>query len=325
MRLGFAVKVLGQPGLKERDRRRWQNSPHLSVSLAYLRDIFEYLRSQHIAMYRIASDLAPYLTHPAFPQFHRQVEECAHELRLIGELATQIGLRLSVHPSQHVVLNAPQEHLTARSVQELNAQAAILDHMAPGPEAVVVVHVGGVYGQPLLARERFVRRFMSLPEATRRRLVLEHDDSRFAVDDVLWIHRRTGIPLVFDHLHHHNHNPSGLPVREALAACLATWPAAIRPKVHFSSPRTEMRVGQQRDPKTDKLVQVLLPPVWSRHSDYIHPFEFIGFLRKAHGLRPFDVMLEARAKDLALLRLREDLRRHAPEWMGGDHDPTLKL
>ena len=44
MRLGFAVKIVGQPGLKSNDTRRWQNNPHLSVSLAYLRDILVYLQ-----------------------------------------------------------------------------------------------------------------------------------------------------------------------------------------------------------------------------------------------------------------------------------------
>ena len=44
MRLGLSVKVLGKPGLKSHDTRRWQNDPHLSVSLAYLRDIMHYLR-----------------------------------------------------------------------------------------------------------------------------------------------------------------------------------------------------------------------------------------------------------------------------------------
>ena len=52
---------------------------------------------------------------------------------------------------------------------------------------------------------------------------------------------------------------------------------------------------------------------WNYHSDYVNPFEFIDFLRLAEGLRPFDVMLEVRAKDLALRQLREDLARFAPE------------
>ena len=51
MRLGFAVKALGQPGLKSNDTRRWQQSPHLRVSLGYLCDIFAYLRKHQIHMY----------------------------------------------------------------------------------------------------------------------------------------------------------------------------------------------------------------------------------------------------------------------------------
>ena len=63
IRLGFPVKVIGEP-LRSHDSRRWQNEPHLSVSLAYLRDIFEYLHRKQIRVYRLAGQLAPYLTHP---------------------------------------------------------------------------------------------------------------------------------------------------------------------------------------------------------------------------------------------------------------------
>ena len=31
MRLGFPVKVMGRPGLKSNDTRRWQQRPHLKV------------------------------------------------------------------------------------------------------------------------------------------------------------------------------------------------------------------------------------------------------------------------------------------------------
>ena len=317
MRLGFPVKVLGQAGLKEHDSRRWQNGPHLSVSLAYLRDIFEYLRRERIGMYRISSDLAPYLTHPELTQFHGQIEECAAELAAVGDLAREIGLRLSFHPSQYVVLNTPDEALVVRSALDVTTQAELLERMGLDDEAVVVLHVGGVYEGRERARERFVVAFERLPEPARRRLALENDDTRFGVADTLWIHQRTGVRLIFDNLHHHNFNPDGQPLREALAACLATWPAGVRPKVHFSSPRTEMRIAEQQDPETGRRVQRLQAPVWTRHSDYIHPFEFIAFLRETADLPPFDIMLEAKAKDLALLRLREDLQRYAPDLAGG--------
>lgn len=63
---------------------------------------------------------------------------------------------------------------------------------------------------------------------------------------------------------------------------------------------------------TSRLKTVLLPPVWTGHADYVNPFEFATFMRTAQGLE-FDVMLEAKTKDLALQRLRSDLRRYAPD------------
>jgi UV DNA damage endonuclease len=308
MKLGFAVKVLGQPNLKSHDTRRWQNEPHLSVSLAYLRDIFVYLRRRGIQMYRLSSDLAPYVTHPDMPHFHRQIEECTIELAAVGEMAREAGLRLSFHPGIYVVLNAPDEAIAVRSAQHLIAQARMLDAMGLGPEAVVVVHVGGVYEDKGAAMERFIARYGRLPEAARRRLALENDDSSYSIFDIYRIHRATGIPLVFDHLHFLNHNPEGLSASESLTLALSTWPPDVTPKIHFSSPRTEMRIIQQPDRG-----QVLRPPLWTQHADFVNPFEFIAFLRATGNGRDFDVMLEVKGKDLALLRLRQDLERLAPD------------
>ena len=55
------------------------------------------------------------------------------------------------------------------------------------------------------------------------------------------------------------------------------------------------------------------PPIWSGHADYLNPFEFITLMRAAAGLPAFDVMLECKQKDRALIRLREDLQRYAPD------------
>lgn len=309
MRLGFVVKSLAQPELRSHDSRRWQNSPHLSVSLAYLRDMFTYLIDARIGMYRISSELAPYATHPDLPQFHHQVEDCAAELALLGQIARTASLRLSFHPAQHVVLNSTDPDLVARSQADLVTQATILDRMELGPEAVVVTHLGGIYGDRSAARQRFADNFLALPEVARRRVVLENDDTRFSVTDTLWVHEQTGIRLVFDNLHHRLNNPDDRPTTEALAACLATWPGHVRPKVHFSTPRTEWLVQS----KTEGDAPEIRRTRWSYHADYVNPFEFIDFIRSAASLREFDVMLEVRGKDLALRQLREDLRRYAPD------------
>jgi UV DNA damage endonuclease len=99
LRLGFPVKVLQVPDLKSADSRRWQNNPHLRVSLEYLERIFDYLAANGINMYRMSSDLAPYATHPDLPQFHKMVRESDQELRRVGERARSLDLRLSFHPS----------------------------------------------------------------------------------------------------------------------------------------------------------------------------------------------------------------------------------
>jgi UV DNA damage endonuclease len=304
MRLGFSGGVLGRAGLRSHDSRRWQNRPHLSVSLACLRDIFLYLDSQQIKMYRMASDLAPYLTHPDLPQFHHQVEESQAELAAIGALARRLSLRLSFHAPAHVLLNTPDPDRLRLSMDALAGLTAILEGMGLGPEAVIILHVSGHYQDRAGALTAFVRGFERLPAAVQQRIVLEHDDRRFGVSDVAWVHRRTGVRLAFDCLHHQLYNPDAIPAAEALAICLATWSPGQTPKIHFSTPATEMVRDRKGVPH---------PPRLNRHSHYINPFDFIAFLRSLPKVRDFDVMLEAKARDLALLQLRRHLVRYAPD------------
>lgn len=310
-RLGFAVKVLGVAGMKSNDSRRWASNPHLKVSLGYVEQVLDYLGRNRITMYRLSSDLAPYATHPDMPQFHSMVAESARELQAVGEQAKRLDIRLSFHPSQFIVLNSPDADLVKKSIADLVSQADMLDRMELGPEAVLVIHVGGIYGDPATSRARWVDTWRVLPEAVRRRLVLENDDLRFSAADVLWIHQYTGVRLVFDYQHFWCLNPERLDLRATLASFVATWPTGVVPKIHFSSPRTEMREVKRKD-KSGKVKPVLLPPVFTGHADFCNPFEFATFMRTAAGL-PFDVMLEAKAKDLALLRLRGDLLRYAPD------------
>ena len=334
MRLGFPVKVMGRPGLKSNDTRGWRKNPHLKCSLEHLHAIFDHMKKVRLDMYRMSSDLAPYATHPDMPQFHNMVAESDAELRATGKRARELGIRLSFHPSQYVLLNSPDPELTRKSIWDLASQAEILDRMELGPEAVMVIHVGGVYGDGEASRARWVQTWERLlPEHVKRRMVLENDDIRFSAADVLWITERTGVRCVFDYQHHWCLNPQGLPMVETLRKFIATWPQGERPKIHFSSPRTELRevVRAVKAPKgkpapkakagevTKAPVKagarkktVLLPPIWTGHADFTNPFEFARFMRDADGLE-FDVMLEGKAKDISLLKLRPDLLRYAPD------------
>ena len=314
-RLGFAVKVLGDGGLPSHDTRRWASGPHLRHSLKNLAAILDYLDRHDIRMYRMPTALAPYASHPDLPQFHDQVRECAQPLAEIGAIARDRGIRLSTHPGQYTVLNSERPEVQAAAIAELEVQAALLDAMDLGPEAVVVLHVGGKSGGIDAAMDRFVAGFEGLSERARARLVVENDDRTFALTDVLRLAERTGLRVVWDILHHRCHDPERISDREALAAALATWPAAQTPKIHVSSPRLDV---EERTVRSGRRVERrLVLPQLRAHADLIDPIGFESFLRDAPAGRDFDIMLEAKAKDLALRRLRDQLDERGLASEGG--------
>jgi UV DNA damage endonuclease len=309
IRLGVAVRILGRAGLRARDGRRAEHAPHLSISLLLVRDVLAYLAEQQIGCYRLADNLAPYLTDERHPEFARQIDECGDLLAETGGLAREYGIRLSMHLPMHVALAAPDTAVAERSAAEVIARARLLDALQAGPEAVLIVHVGGAHGDGAAARLRFAARYERLPEWARARVVIEPDEHSFDLPDMLRLHQATGAPIVLDLLHHQINNRSRIPLAEALGLALATWPRGIRPKIHVSTQRTEAHVLPER---RDQAQHVLAPQA-GQHADFINPFEFIALIAATRGLPPFDIMLEAKAADLALLRLRADLRRYAPE------------
>ena len=305
MRLGFAVKVLGGGGLPSHDSRRWQSGPHLRNSLAYLRDILDYLAGLDLRMYRMATGLAPYASHPELPQFHSQIDECDDQLAAVGARARELGIRLSTHPGQYTVLNSERPEVVSAAVAELEVQARLLDGMDQPPEAVVVVHVGGAAGGTEAGADRFAAGFERLSEDARRRIVLENDDRLYSLTDVLDLSRRLGVPLVWDVLHHHCHNPEKVPAREALALAVSTWPTGVQPKIHYSSPKLD--VTERRKKSGRRVERRLVLPDSRVHADTVDAMAFADFLRHDAAGLDFDVMIEAKAKDLAVLRLREQI------------------
>ena len=119
----------------------------------------------------------------------------------------------------------------------------MLDRMELAPEAVLVTHVGGTYGDTEASRARWAGTWPTLPEHVRRRLVLEHDGIRFSAADTIWIHGHAGVPLVSDYQRHWCLNPAGLVAVDALRAMLRTWPAGVRPEVRARHPQEEGRTA----------------------------------------------------------------------------------
>jgi UV DNA damage endonuclease len=304
-RLGFAVKVLGDGGLPSHDTRRWASGPHLRHSLERLRGIIGYLDRHDIRMYRMATALAPYASHPELTQFHNQVEECADDLAAVGAVVRGLDIRLSSHPGQYTVLNSEDPDVRSAAAAELEVQASLFDAMGLGPEAVVVLHVGGKAGGKDAALDRFLAGFEALSDAARGRLVIENDDRTFGIVDVIGLAKRAGLRVIFDPLHHRCNDPEEVTDGEALRAAFATWPKDLTPKIHYSSPRLDVEERKVRNGR--RVERRLVLPQLRAHADLVDPTGFEHFMRDASNRGDFDVMLEAKAKDLALLRLRDQL------------------
>jgi UV DNA damage endonuclease len=202
--------------------------------------------------------------------------------RECGEFARHHDLRLSFHPDQFVVLNSPNPKTLAQSLAELAYQAEVADWTGAD---TLNLHGGGAYGDKPSALRKLRQTIERLPAPVRTRLTLENDDKVYTPADLLPVCADTGVPLVYD-VHHHRCLPDGLSVAEATARARKTW--KTEPLFHLSSP-----LEGWNGPKPE------------RHHDYIDPADFP---REWLGW-PLTVEVEAKAKELAVLRLRDDLGR----------------
>lgn len=250
----------------------------------------ETARRLGISAFRIMSPLFPRMTHPEVGYLLNDLPDAVAIRQCLSNVrgfAGQQRIRLSFHPDQFVVLSSPHPAVVENSIRELEHQALLAE--AVGAD-VINIHAGGVYGDKRRALECFAKAFSDLSDSARSRLTLENDDISYTVRDLLPLCERYSIPLVYD-VHHHRCNPDGLTPGQATDLAGQTWLVSGREQYcHLSSPRAGWQGG---DPKP--------------HADYIDPADFpdcwLG--------REMTVDIEAKAKELAVVRLMADLRLKA--------------
>jgi UV DNA damage endonuclease len=264
----------------------------LDYNLSCLKRILAFNAAHGVLFFRITSDLVPFASHPICT-FCWQ-EHFASIFKEIGDFIRNHDMRISMHPDQFIVLNSPREEVVTRSIPELDYHAEVLDLMRLDRNAKVQLHVGGVYGDKEGAMERFVQRYGLLDEPVLRRLVIENDDRLYTVADCLAVHGETGIPVLFDNLHHF-WNPSGESVKDAVERCGETWTAEDGIlMVDYSSPDPVGRPG--------------------KHPQSIDIDDFSAFLALTAPF-DFDCMLEIKDKERSAL-LAIDAARNDRRFIG---------
>jgi UV DNA damage endonuclease len=248
-------------------------------NLRCLGEILRFNADRGLLFFRITSDLVPFASHPVCTADWQSA--FAGRFAELGTFIRDHRMRISMHPDQFILINAKDPAILDRSVSELAYHAAVLDLLALDTTAKIQLHVGGVYGDRSASIARFIENYLRLDDAILRRLVIENDDRRYPVRDCLGIYAETGVPVIFDSLHHRV-TSAGEPVPEIFPDVAGTWSSRDGiPMTDYSSQDPAGRPG--------------------RHAATIDLSDFLAF---AGEIRPFDVdiMLEIKDKETSALR-----------------------
>jgi len=239
--------------------------------------------SEGIKLFRLSSDLVPFATHDIMKDIN-YMSWMQSDLKRIGNIVKNNNMLLSMHPSQMCCINSNKEDVVKSSIKDLIYHYDILNTMGLN-DFNIIIHVGGIYGNKSEAMQRFVNVFNSLPVDLRNHILLENDDKSYTVSDIMEIYKETGVRLVLD-IHHMYCNNDGTELD--LEAIFATCGVGKVPKIHVSSPKSDKE--------------------FRSHSDMIDYDYCKDFFEKYKELE-FDVMIEAKDKDLAVDKFIEDYRK----------------
>ena len=255
------------------------------LTLANAKDIIrilEWNRMNGIKLFRLSSAIIPWGDHLDLTQL-KDYKEIKFELKKAGDFANFWGMRITSHPGPFVVLTSPNEKVVYNAIADLEMHGKIFDMMGleKSPYNKINIHCNGVYGDKKSAMDRFCENYKKLSPSVRKRLTVENDDkaTMYSVNDLMYIHKKIGIPVVFDY-HHHKFCTGGLSEEQALELAVSTWPKNITPVVHYSESKALHESNNKLKPQA--------------HSDYINE------LPNTYGI-DVDIMVEAKAKELAIL------------------------
>ncbi|MFT4343641.1 MAG: UV DNA damage repair endonuclease UvsE [Candidatus Woesearchaeota archaeon] len=251
-------------------------------NLLCLKRILEYNKEHDFTFFRISSETVPFGSHEVNKVNWQK--HFAPLLKEIGDFVKDNNMRISMHPDQFVLINSPREDVFVKSMGDLSWHANLLDLMELDETAKIQIHVGGVYGDKQKAMDVFVERFALLPEKIKRRLAVENDDTSYSLKDCMYIHKKCGIPIIFDTFHHECNN-NGEPMEDAIKTAQSTWKKKDgKLMIDYSSQQS----GERKGKHTDSI-------------DISHFKKILPLFKKYEC----DVMLEIRDKETSALLARK--------------------
>ncbi len=253
--------------------------------------ILLYNAAHDIKVYRITSKLVPLINHPDVVYWD-YTNEFTEIFEQIKNIILENNFRISAHPDHFTLLSSPNQDVIETSILDLVYHNNIMKAFGlDSQDGKLVIHIGGKYNSKKQAIERFKINFDKLPDEIRNRIILENDDKIYDLLDVLEVCEELEIPMVLD-IHHQWCNNRGENLEDYLGSVFNTWKnQRLIPKIHLSSPKSE------KD--------------FRAHADNIDSNFFFGFMKKAKKInKDFDIMIEAKNKNLALFNLMMHIKNN---------------
>lgn len=257
-------------------------------NIIHTKRILYYLLAHEIKLYRFSSALVPLATHPEV--LWDYVTPFRTEWKELGELVKKGNIRPSFHPSQYTLLTSQREEVTENAVRDLVYHEKLLTAMEITEHAAINIHIGGSYGNKEEALLRFHHNFQKLPQCLKQLITLENDDKTYNIEETLLACEQENIPMVLDY-DHYKANQDYLELLSFVDRIFRTWKSRnLRPIVHLSSPKTTVEYRAHHD-----FVSI----------DFVLPF--IKMMKEIN--RDFDVIVEAKQKNLAMFKLIEEITK----------------
>ncbi|KAI9433059.1 UV-endonuclease UvdE [Lactarius indigo] len=262
-----------------------------------LAKLIQWNEENGIRFMRISSELFPFASHD---KYGYNLDYAAAELETAGNLANLYGHRMTLHPGQFTQIGSPKQNVVDASVRELHYHCSLLNYMGIGRDGVIIIHIGGVYGNKEVTLARFKENYRTLlSDDIKARLVIENDEMCYNVDDLLPISDELDLPIVLDYHHDWIYasftSPSSEPLTALVPRINNIWHRkGIKPKQHLSSPRPGASTVMEKR-------------AHARRCDAL-PTELeaegVGWWWRAPGEREWvDLMIEAKDKEQAVFQL----------------------
>ena len=265
--------------LKNPDINRVKNK--IISNLTNLEKLIDYNIRNDFTFFRLTSKLIPLATKKEV-EFDYMLEYKDYFDKISKKLT---NMRVDLHPDQFTVLNSTNKETINNSIDNLIYNYNILK-LLNVKDKVLILHIGSSVLGKQNSLSRFKNTFNKLPTYLKESIVLENDDKIYNLEDTLFLCESLNIPMVFDY-HHYLCNGSDIDLTKYLKRIIYTWSNYnINPKMHFSSPKSKLKKE------------------FRTHHDYIDVIEFMKFLEILKPLNTdIDIMIEAKGKDEAILRL----------------------